>query len=603
MAETDPLHSFLRKACLVANRTDLIPEDLRGWTPHAGPLTEPLSAISVDEIHSLPANYGPIVEALKVIGRIAQKLASGQLPPGGWQREMLTAARTIRETAGEIEGTRLAGLNWMDDDTQGPAPRLLEEPLPAATTAEQAVPSDPLAALETLLNQLWRDCDEHATAPPQERRTIRQRRLAARLRVDREVREAALAARAWCRRIGVPRPDAETLIRDIEDLARHLIRWRPGGPEADDEFAGLGERNRNTIQRVMEWHAYYAPYPTGPNQRPDSTLAVVVSPPSPPAAPEVQPPGPLAAEGKEGGPGSPVSPDAPAGLVNALPVSAPGLEALGLSNPYRQLADVFHALFWMAAVVRNKRTDPFDPSRINAVTAPWEAAESQARRASASRGIPFAGFDPTLTLAREIMHELVQVAAGNQTVPFHALDTRYTGIEQRLKELGMTYAGAEAASNPEERAKTGQGGETTPPGVPPPTRAAMAARTRRPRPGMTRDEANAKAIELGEADPTFVKKTLREWAEAIGCSDGLVPKLPLWIATMKKTGRGRKGRSPAPKVVSLTNGLEAVTGDGSPDEMLKRLVAESNADNKADPSPVADDQPGRPRKVRGGKRL
>src|SRR5262249_11683120 len=47
-------------------------------------------------------------------------------------------------------------------------------------------------------------------------------------------------------------------------------------------------------------------------------------------------------------------------------------------------------------------------------------------------------------------------------------------------------------------------------------------------PGMTRKEANDKAIALAKADRFFVQRSLREWADAIGCSEGLVPKLDLW---------------------------------------------------------------------------
>src|SRR5262249_17446577 len=37
---------------------------------------------------------------------------------------------------------------------------------------------------------------------------------------------------------------------------------------------------------------------------------------------------------------------------------------------------------------------------------------------------------------------------------------------------------------------------------------------------MTRDEANDKAMELAKADPSFDQRSQREWAEAIGCSEG-----------------------------------------------------------------------------------
>jgi hypothetical protein len=117
---------------------------------------------------------------------------------------------------------------------------------------------------------------------------------------------------------------------------------------------------------------------------------------------------------------------------------------------------------------------------------------------------------------------------------------------------------------------------------------------------MTAAEANERAMGLAKADRFFVKRSLREWAEAIGCSEGLVAKLPLWLATMEKTGRGKKDRVAPPKAVSLTGNLEAVLGDE--DAELKRLMAEQQAD--MEPNPCEDDPPDtRPRKVRTHKRV
>jgi hypothetical protein len=64
-----------------------------------------------------------------------------------------------------------------------------------------------------------------------------------------------------------------------------------------------------------------------------------------------------------------------------------------------------------------------------------------------------------------------------------------------------------------------------------------------PRKRMTRDEANAKAMQLAEADHDFVNKTQREWAREIGCSEGLITDLPFWRRVAEKTGRDRKGRA------------------------------------------------------------
>jgi hypothetical protein len=118
---------------------------------------------------------------------------------------------------------------------------------------------------------------------------------------------------------------------------------------------------------------------------------------------------------------------------------------------------------------------------------------------------------------------------------------------------------------------------------------------------MTVQEANDKAMRLAKADRFFVKRPQREWAKAIGCSAGLVAKLPLWRETMQLTGRGRENSGPSPKVVSLTGRLEASVGEDDPE--LKRLMAEQEAD--MEPSPCADDPPDarRPKKVRARKRL
>jgi hypothetical protein len=118
---------------------------------------------------------------------------------------------------------------------------------------------------------------------------------------------------------------------------------------------------------------------------------------------------------------------------------------------------------------------------------------------------------------------------------------------------------------------------------------------------MRREEANDKAKKLAEVDHSFVQRSLREWSEAIGCSEGLVTELSLWRETMKRTGRGKEDATSAPKVVSLTPQLEAVTGEGEKDEELNRLIAEQEADH--DPSPLDDDTEGRPRRVHSRKRL
>lgn len=101
-------------------------------------------------------------------------------------------------------------------------------------------------------------------------------------------------------------------------------------------------------------------------------------------------------------------------------------------NPYLTLRHILHELFLQAACARQGEEVR---NHINPTTAPWNDAESHARRRSAEWGIPFATFDPILTQAKQTMRELVQVAAGNTLTPFSPIDTRYPRLEERLQEL------------------------------------------------------------------------------------------------------------------------------------------------------------------------
>jgi hypothetical protein len=112
---------------------------------------------------------------------------------------------------------------------------------------------------------------------------------------------------------------------------------------------------------------------------------------------------------------------------------------------------------------------------------------------------------------------------------------------------------------------------------------------------LTSRQANEKAMKLAKNDPQFVNKTLREWASDIGCSPALISGLPFWRQIAERTGRSRKGR--APRVVTLTDKLLAVTPDRHAE--LERLTAQQRADSE--PSPLdADpsDQPSRKLKAR-----
>lgn len=122
-----------------------------------------------------------------------------------------------------------------------------------------------------------------------------------------------------------------------------------------------------------------------------------------------------------------------------------------------------------------------------------------------------------------------------------------------------------------------------------------------PRRKMTQGEANEAAKELIREDKGFAMKQAREWAAAIGCSLGIVNKLPIWKACMEQR---RKAAPPkAPKAVSLTTRLENIidsrgkmgrnvamtNGDGE----LEKLIREQQGD--FEPSPMdPSERPFRP---------
>ncbi|MBU4273122.1 MAG: hypothetical protein KKA28_14775 [Planctomycetes bacterium] len=103
---------------------------------------------------------------------------------------------------------------------------------------------------------------------------------------------------------------------------------------------------------------------------------------------------------------------------------------------------------------------------------------------------------------------------------------------------------------------------------------AVATGSKRPR--VTRQEANLRAREA--LKNRRIKWTYRGLAGAVGCSGGLVPKLPAWQAYKEEIQGQRKKKTPAPKAVSLTDKVLATTGQN--DEELKRLMAEQKADKK-----------------------
>jgi hypothetical protein len=123
---------------------------------------------------------------------------------------------------------------------------------------------------------------------------------------------------------------------------------------------------------------------------------------------------------------------------------------------------------------------------------------------------------------------------------------------------------------------------------------------------ITVDEANAVAMDLAKQDARFVDDGIRQWAARIQekagkkCTEWTVGQTRLWLTTMETTGRGRrKGkRQSRPKAVSLN---ESAAGKGERDVVLKQLAQEQAAD--FEPSPLDDDPPDEPLRVRHRKRV
>jgi hypothetical protein len=89
------------------------------------------------------------------------------------------------------------------------------------------------------------------------------------------------------------------------------------------------------------------------------------------------------------------------------------------------------------------------------------------------------------------------------------------------------------------------------------------------------------------------KVTVGEVQQALGCGYGTVSKLEAWRAYQDRWNKLHPPKTK--KAVGFTDGLEATVGNR--DEDLARLVAESEADNRQDPSPLSDS----PRRVRHHK--
>ncbi|MCE5303090.1 MAG: hypothetical protein LLF97_08285 [Planctomycetaceae bacterium] len=96
---------------------------------------------------------------------------------------------------------------------------------------------------------------------------------------------------------------------------------------------------------------------------------------------------------------------------------------------------------------------------------------------------------------------------------------------------------------------------------------------------ISKDEANLRAREaLKNTKTTWSERKL---AKAIGCSAGLVHKLPAWRAHQEELAMKGKKTAGGPKACGLTDGIMASKGQDDPE--LERLIAEQQADFEESP--------------------
>jgi hypothetical protein len=100
---------------------------------------------------------------------------------------------------------------------------------------------------------------------------------------------------------------------------------------------------------------------------------------------------------------------------------------------------------------------------------------------------------------------------------------------------------------------------------------------------MTKVEANIKARDFLRENPGA---TSRELATGIGCSTGLVSKLPAWQAVKEQRNKGRQPKKAG--TMALTPKMEQVVGVEG--DALAKLIGEQEAD--AEPSPLVNDAAG-----------
>lgn len=97
----------------------------------------------------------------------------------------------------------------------------------------------------------------------------------------------------------------------------------------------------------------------------------------------------------------------------------------------------------------------------------------------------------------------------------------------------------------------------------------------------TKESANLKAIHLMSEDPSFIFGTVREWNKRIGCSEGLILKLPLWEGVQKL-----KKSQPDDRSVRTMATSPRFLADVIGDDKLKELAEEGAEDFEQDQEAV-----------------
>jgi hypothetical protein len=223
---------------------------------------------------------------------------------------------------------------------------------------------------------------------------------------------------------------------------------------------------------------------------------------------------------------------------------------------------------------------------------------------------------PDVTAARQELSELLREWVKADTETFTKIRLAFCDTVRDLLDrettptLDLAHSGASPASSPVTPATNTAPSSLEPAGE----RAANEAPVKKGRikKGMAKKEANEKAMELvKQMGKEFFSLSQNEQARRIGTTWRTWSETPFYKEAQRqgKIPQARPGKGAGtPPIVSLTANLEAVAVEGgrnqvldevAANEKLKKLVAESKAENARDPSPLDSG----PKKVYRNKRL